>query len=219
MNQVSNVEFLASVMEAYQSGARAYAEAWTQPHPWLALERQEAAKWIKPGMSLIDIGCGPGRDTKFWSDRGVRVLGIDASSEMIASASATYPHLEFQVGDILSLDEKLPKSFDAAWLAYVILHVPPDLCYEALSDVRNLVRPGGVVFIATTIAPHSQYKSGSIAGLKDVNSVDICTFTYEWSLLDWDKLMKAVQFSEKWSRVFDFQNGKSTVRAAIYSVQ
>jgi SAM-dependent methyltransferase len=219
MNELSNVEFLTSVRAAYQNGASAYAEAWKQPHPWLAPERQEAAKWIKPGMSLIDVGCGPGHDAKFWKDHGVHVLGIDSSSEMIARARANYPELDFQVSDLMSLDEKLPKPFDAAWLAYVVLHIPPALCLEALRNVRKLVRPGGTVFIATTIAPQSRYKTGSIAGLKDANGTDIQTFTYEWSLPDWEKLMEAVRFSERWSRVFDFLNGKSIVHTAIYSIE
>lgn len=220
MNEmISDVEFLTSVKGAYQNGASAYAETWKQPHPWLAAEREEATKWIRPGMSLIDIGCGPGHDTKFWEDCGIHVLGIDASSEMIALARTNYPELNFQVSDLMSLDENFPKPFDAAWLAYIVLHIPPALCLEALSKIGKLVRPGGTVFIATTIGSRSQYKRGTIAGLKDANGVDLETFTYEWSLPDWEKLVKAVHFSERWSRVFDFMNGKSTVRTAIYSIE
>jgi SAM-dependent methyltransferase len=183
------------------------------------VEREAATKFIEHGMSLLDVGCGPGRDAKFWSDRGVRVTGVDACPEMIARAKADYPQLRFQVGDILTLDisEVGGKPFDGAWLAYILLHLPPDLCRRALSNVRRIVRTGGVVFIATTISPLSRHRLGPIAGLKDSTGRDIEAPTYEWSLDNWARLVRSFGFVEKWSRVTDFMSGKSTVLSAIYS--
>jgi ubiquinone/menaquinone biosynthesis C-methylase UbiE len=214
-----STSFTVAVKAAYRQGAGAYAATWHEPHPWMQLERDVAATWLKPGMSLIDIGCGPGRDAKYWSDRGVRVLGVDNCAEMVERARAAYPHLEFLLADMLTLNigDAGGARFDCAWLAYILLHLPEDLCRPALENVRRLVRPHGVVFIATTIAPVSRDRLGPIAGLKDADGVDIQTPTHEWSLDKWAQLMESIKFVEKWSRVTDFMSGKSTILSAIYA--
>src|SRR5580658_5378261 len=172
--QLSPSSFMAAVNSAYRKGAVAYADTWREPHPWMDVERQVAAQWIKSGMSLIDIGCGPGRDAKFWSDRGAHVTGVDICPEMIARAKLDYPDLQFQLGDILTLEitDVGGAQFDCGWIAYVLLHLPPDLCRQALINIRRLIKPHGIVFIATTISSVSRDRLGPIAGLKDSKGGD-----------------------------------------------
>lgn len=65
----------------------------------------------QPGELILDLGCGTGHLTKEVADAGARVIGIDSSSSMIATARAAYPEIEFLVAD--AREFSFPFSFDA----------------------------------------------------------------------------------------------------------
>lgn len=69
--------------------AERYDSVWTKS---LVGRSQRAAVWnwldplVKPGDNLLDIGCGTGEDALHFQKRGARVLGIDASAQMVRIA-------------------------------------------------------------------------------------------------------------------------------------
>src|SRR6202040_3719853 len=93
------------------------------PHPWLEEERSRFASLLSAGASILDIGCGPGHDSAYFHAKGFNTLGIDISSEMICRARLEHPDCSFVVMDGLKIED-LHQSFDAVWMAYVILHIP-----------------------------------------------------------------------------------------------
>jgi trans-aconitate 2-methyltransferase len=56
------------------------------------------------GERIVDVGCGSGQLTARIAEKGATVIGIDASSEMIAQARANYPEIDFRVGDAASFE-------------------------------------------------------------------------------------------------------------------
>ena len=67
---------------------------------------------LKPGQSLLDVGCGAGMFASMASERGLLVSGIDASDALIAIARKRAPGAHFRISDL----EDLPfpeGSFDA----------------------------------------------------------------------------------------------------------
>ncbi len=70
---------------------------------------------LKPGMNVLDIGCGPGRHSLELSRRGYEVVGVDLSPEFISlareSASSESLDIEFQVLDVREL--AFEEEFDA----------------------------------------------------------------------------------------------------------
>lgn len=56
----------------------------------------------KPGMTVVDLGCGNGHLTKLLSDKGMEVIGIDASEEMLVLARKSYPQIRFICADATS---------------------------------------------------------------------------------------------------------------------
>lgn len=103
---------------------------------------------IRPGESLLDLGCGAGFDA-FVAAQLVgpagRVVGIDLSPEMLAvaragQAEAGFPELEFREASV----EALPfpdASFDVA-LSNGVLNLVPDKP-AALGEIFRVLRPGG----------------------------------------------------------------------------
>ncbi|MBI2598308.1 MAG: class I SAM-dependent methyltransferase, partial [Candidatus Diapherotrites archaeon] len=63
---------------------------------------------------ILDIGCGPGRDAKYFSEQGLDVTGIDLTSNFVKMASKNVPNATFKHMDMRSLD--FPEdTFDGIW--------------------------------------------------------------------------------------------------------
>jgi trans-aconitate methyltransferase len=65
----------------------------------------------QPGERILDVGCGTGDLTQLIAQAGATPVGIDNSPEMIATASARFPGVEFKVAD--AADFYFEEAFDA----------------------------------------------------------------------------------------------------------
>jgi len=102
-------------------------------------------------MHILDVGCGPGTITIDFArlvSEG-KVIGIDTSQDVLEKAQDTakghqIKNIEFQVGDVLAL--KFPDStFDVVHAHQVLQYVADPVL--ALSEMRRVAKPGGVVAV------------------------------------------------------------------------
>jgi len=121
---------------------------------------------LRPGMSLLDCGCGPGTITIGLARIMApgQVVGIDIEPRVVERADALgkeqgLPNLHFRVANVFQLPFA-DGSFDAAF-AHTLLHhlnQPPG----ALQEMRRVLKPGGVIGIRDSddggriIAPANQ---------------------------------------------------------------
>lgn len=91
------------------------------------------------GERILDVGCGTGDLTHALHQLGVRVVGIDYSEEMVASALGKYPHLEVQRQSAtdFAFDEPFHAVFSNAALHWVL---DKD---KAIDCIYRCLRPGG----------------------------------------------------------------------------
>jgi trans-aconitate methyltransferase len=93
----------------------------------------------QPGERVLDLGCGTGHLTAQIAAKGVNVVGLDRSTEMIAEAKRNYPELLFEVADAtgLSFDREFDAVFSNAALHWI---VEPE---KVVHGVARALKPGG----------------------------------------------------------------------------
>ncbi len=96
---------------------------------------------------VLDLGCGPGTITVGLARCAGRVIGIDASPDMVKQAAETaaehgVDNAEFKVGSAYELPFE-SDSFDVVYAHQVMQHLRDPV--RALTEVRRVLRPGGRV--------------------------------------------------------------------------
>jgi len=114
------------------------------------LDRQlldQFAVLVNGNGAVCDLGCGPGHVARYLHEHGVQVCGIDLSPELVERALRLNPGIEFQQGNMFALD-----AADATWAGiaafYSIIHVPRTDHVLVLSEMRRVLRPGGLLLLA-----------------------------------------------------------------------
>ena len=98
----------------------------------------------EPPFTILDFGCGPGRDLKAIADLGHVAVGLDGSARFVEMARA-YSGCEVLQQDFLKL--KLPAGrFDGVFANAALFHVPGQELPRVLRELRATLRPRGVLF-------------------------------------------------------------------------
>src|SRR6266581_9589800 len=113
---------------------------------WKQLERQQFLTRLQQEgkTSLLEIGAGPGRDSKFFQDHGLAVISTDLSPEMVKRCQQK--GLTAYVMDFLHLDFP-PGSFDAIYSFNCLLHVPAQDLPAVLQKIQGLLKPAGLFYL------------------------------------------------------------------------
>ncbi len=106
------------------------------------LRREFAERYVKPkpGMRVLDFGCGPGDFVPFVPS--VELVGFDISEPYLASARSRFHQAKFYGG---SLDDvgRAEAPFDVALSIGVLHHIPDDIAVASLKQIASLLEPGG----------------------------------------------------------------------------
>ena len=97
-----------------------------------------------PPFTILDLGCGPGRDLRYFRELGHEAVGLDGSQEFVAMARA-YSGCEVLHQDFLALD--LPaRRFDGVFANATLFHVPSRELPRVLRELAAALKPRGVLF-------------------------------------------------------------------------
>lgn len=134
----------------YESQSASYAKARalspTAEDAW----REAVTRWLAPlrPARVLDLGSGSGRFAPLLAEwLGCRVTGVEPSDGMRESAvrDASHPRVEYIAGDA----ERIPLddgSSDAAWLGYMIHHVPDR--QQCARELARVLKPGAIILVS-----------------------------------------------------------------------
>jgi SAM-dependent methyltransferase len=109
----------------------------------------------EPPFTILDLGCGPGRDLRAFAALGHVAIGLDGAPRFVAMARA-HSGCEVWQQDFFRLD--LPADrFDGVFANAVLQHVPSGELPRVLRELRATLKPGGVLFSST---PHGRNEEG-----------------------------------------------------------
>jgi ubiquinone/menaquinone biosynthesis C-methylase UbiE len=111
------------------------------------------------GKSILDIGCGSGRSTRFLRDLGLAVTGVDVSAAMVAEAQRLDPpghYVSYSPGEGLPFTNE---SFDLFFSSWVILEQESrSSLIIFLSEAARILKPGGLGFVVTNTPQFYQHR-------------------------------------------------------------
>jgi SAM-dependent methyltransferase len=171
----------ASTLAHYDRHARSFWEGTkdhdvTQNYAAL-LEAIEGA----PPFAILDFGCGPGRDLRFFREQGHAAVGLDGAANFVAMARA-YSSCEVWHQDFLALD--LPaERFDGVFANAALFHVPGAELPRVLGELRAALKPRGVLFASNPRGNDEEGWSGGRYGCY-------------WDLETWRRFVTAAGFIE-----------------------
>lgn len=100
-------------------------------------------KYLSPGCRVLDLGCGSGRDSAYFSSLGFAVTAVDGSEELCKRVAANYG-IEARCIQFEALSFAV--EFDAVWACASLLHVKKADMTKVMQKVSDALKPGGVLY-------------------------------------------------------------------------
>lgn len=99
--------------------------------------------YLKPGDKVLDLGCGSGRDSKYFLSRGYEVVSVDGSIEMCRLAGE---YLNKEVRNISINELDYVDEFNAVWACASLLHVDMEAINDILHQIKKSLKEKGVLY-------------------------------------------------------------------------
>lgn len=105
-----------------------------------------------PGASVLELGCGKADKTRLVAQTAASVLALEVDTIQLAhnKASDAPGNVRFEFGGA----EAIPTadgSFDVVMMFKSLHHVPTELMDGALSEIRRVLKPGGLAYISEPV--------------------------------------------------------------------
>lgn len=139
---------------------------------------------LPPGASILDFGCGSGRDTKYFLTHGYRVEATDGSSELCRLASE---YTGIRVRQQLFHDLAEREKYDGIWACSSIRHVPFNELADVLQKMVIALKDDGIIYIS--------FKYGTYEGIRNGRFFTDMT---EDTFADLQKRVAHIETEDQW---------------------
>ena len=146
--------------------------------------RDKFLSYLQPGAHILDFGCGSGRDTKAFLEKGYQIDATDGSEEMCKLASS---YTGISVRHMLFNDLSAVLKYDGIWACCSILHLELRDLKDAMIKMCCALKPDGVIYV--------NFKHGLFSGIEDGRCFTNMT---EEALLAFVDDIGSLQVEEMW---------------------
>ncbi|WP_255301182.1 class I SAM-dependent methyltransferase [Bacillus sp. Marseille-P3800] len=129
---------------AYNKQANQRNEAITET--WKIKERNHFLKLVQEEekVTLLEIGTGPGNDSLYFKENGLKTFSTDLSPEMITLCKEK----GLEAAEMSFYDLTFPSNhFDAIYALNCLLHVPKAELEDVLIELKRVLQPGGLFYL------------------------------------------------------------------------
>ena len=114
-------------------------------------------KYLRRDRKILDLGCGSGRDSKYFLSQGYEVVSIDGSEEICKCASE---YLQRPVQCVRFEEMNFSQEFDGVWACASLLHVEKDKLLEVLKRVYMSLKENGILYASFKYGTEEWEKDG-----------------------------------------------------------
>lgn len=144
-----------NTLEYYNKNAKLYCEQTLIGN--LQKNYDKFEKHLSPNGYILDFGCGSGRDSKYFIEKGYKVKAIDGSEEMCKLASQ-YINQEVKCMKFEELNDI--NTYDGIWACSSILHEEKENLQNILTKMINALKVNGVIYTSFKIGTGHEIKEG-----------------------------------------------------------
>lgn len=146
-------EYFLNACEGYEEFVESQGERLSR-----RLAEAFAYAEVKPGMKVLDVGCGRGEILRHVTKLGARAYGIDYAEVAVKLSREATRDEAAPIGVYRTDAKRLPypdNTFDRVLMFDVVEHLFPWELNAALSDIQRVLKPGGMLVVHT--APNRWY--------------------------------------------------------------
>jgi len=110
-------------------------------------------QYLQLGSRILDLGCGSGRDARYFLEKGYQVDATDGSAEICRLASE---YTEIPVRQMLFNELDAEEEYDGIWACASILHLPEEELRDVMHRIGTALKEDGIFY--------TSFKYGDFAG-------------------------------------------------------
>ena len=123
---------MTDIRDYYETHAQSYYENTFGLNPSVFLE--PFIRVLSPGASILDIGCGSGRDIRWLRQRGFSVTGLERSPAL-AKLARSRSRCSVMEGDFETFDFSSGGAWDAFMMVGALVHIPHERLFPVLRRI------------------------------------------------------------------------------------
>ena len=149
-----NNQHTTQTLSYYNQNAAQFSDS-TQSLDFTSVQ-DKFLSFLPPQAHILDFGCGPGRDTKYFLDHGFRTDAIDGSEEFCRIASE---YTGIPVKQMLFQELNASEEYDGIWACSSILHSTYDELKDILKKLARALKKEGILY--------ASFKYGDFEGMRN----------------------------------------------------
>lgn len=152
---------------------------------------------LQEGARILDVGCGPGRDTLAFKNKGYQVDAIDYSEELVKKASRL-TGIPIKLKSFYEVDDY--EAYDGIWACASLLHCERSRLAEVIGKLISALKPGGMLYMSFKYGTTERENDGRIFTDLDEAQANALLEPFDnvQQIQQWITVDKRPERQEKW---------------------